>query len=78
MSAPKAPLVVNGWPIFAHPLLLDRLEVLLDEVERARDKDPLGFARKNCAKRLRMIADLAFNIIPEDPTLARHARRAVL
>lgn len=72
MSAPKGPLVVNGWTIFVHPLFLDQIDALLSEVERARDKDPIGFIRKNCAKRLRMIADLAFRIIPEGPTLPEY------
>ena len=72
MSAPKAPVVVNGWTIFAHPLFLDQLEALLGEVERAKAKDPIGFSRKNCAKRLRMIADLAFKVIPDNPALPEY------
>jgi hypothetical protein len=40
-----------------------------EEVERAHAKDPAGFARKNAMMRLRMIADLAFRIIPGPPRL---------
>ena len=29
----QAPLVVNGWSIYAHPLFLDQLEGLIEEVE---------------------------------------------
>lgn len=31
---------VNGWELFAHPLLLDQLEKLLAAVEKARAKQP--------------------------------------
>jgi toxin YhaV len=74
MNAPKSPVVINGWAVFAHPLFLDQLEALLAEVEQAKVKDPTGFIRKNCAKRLKMISDLAFRIIPADPT-AREYRQ---
>ncbi len=78
MSAPKSPVVVNGWAIFAHPLFLDQVEALISEVERAKAKDPQGFVRKNAAKRLRMIADLAFRIIPADPTAAEYRQGGTL
>jgi toxin YhaV len=67
LTAPKGPLVVNGWSIFAHPLFLNQVEALIVEVERARAKDPAGYARRNAAKRLAAIARLAFEIIPQDP-----------
>jgi toxin YhaV len=69
MSAAKpAPLVVNGWTIFAHPLFLDQLERLIRQVEALKRKDPKGFTRKNAAKRLAAIAKLAFEAIPQDPS----------
>lgn len=69
MSSRKpAPLVVNGWNVFAHPPFLDQLEARIREVERARKKDPKGYRGKNVTKRLAAIAKLAFTIIPEDPT----------
>ncbi len=69
MSRDKsAPLVVNDWTIFAHPLFLDQLEALIRQVEEFRQKDPNGFTRKNAAKRLAAIAKLAFDIIPQGPT----------
>lgn len=78
MSAPKSPVVVNGWTIFAHPLFLDQLETLLAEVERARAKDPTGFARKNAAKRLKAIVDLAFEVIPNDPAASAYRQGGTL
>lgn len=67
-----APLVVNGWTIFAHPLFLDQLDALTEQVEAQRLKDPLGYARKNAGKRLAAIAKLALDVIPQDPTRAEY------
>lgn len=67
MSGPQAPLVVDGWTLFAHPLFLDQLEALIAEVEEQKRRDPLGYARRNSAKRLKAIADLVFAVIPADP-----------
>ncbi len=68
MSGGKpAPLVVNGWAVFTHPLFLEQLEALTLQVEGLKQKDPDGFTRKNAAKRLAAIAKLAFDIIPQNP-----------
>ncbi|HXG29070.1 MAG TPA: type II toxin-antitoxin system YhaV family toxin [Nevskiales bacterium] len=60
----SAPLVVNGWAIYAHPLFLDPLDALIGEVEALKQKDPVGFTKKNATKRLAAIAKLAFEVIP--------------
>jgi toxin YhaV len=67
MSA-GAPLVVNGWTIYAHPLFLHQFEALIAQVEALKRKDPAGYASKNPTKRLAAIAKLAFDVIPQDPT----------
>ncbi|MEE9451494.1 MAG: type II toxin-antitoxin system YhaV family toxin [Gammaproteobacteria bacterium] len=74
----SAPLVVNGWSIFAHSLFLDQLEDLLDRVEALRQKDPVNYTKKNASKRLGAIAKLAFEIIPQDPTLSKYRQGATL
>ncbi len=61
------PLVVHGWTVFAHPLFLDQVDALLDEVEKAKARSPDNYRKKNAAKRLAAVAALAFNIIPQDP-----------
>jgi len=66
-QSPTVPLVVNGWAIFAHPLFLDQLEAVIKQVEVHRQKDPVGYVRKNASKRLAAIAKLAFEVIPQDP-----------
>lgn len=62
-----APLVVNGWSIFAHPVFLDQLETLIDEVEARKERDPQTWQKKNCAKLLAAIFKLITEIIPADP-----------
>lgn len=62
-----APLVINGWAILAHPLFLDQFEALLAQVEQLQARDPVGYVRKNAAKRLAAITTLAFEVIPQDP-----------
>lgn len=79
MSGGKpAPLVVNGWTIFAHPLFLDQLEALIRHVEPLKEKDPAGFVKKNAAKRLVAIAKLAFEVIPQDPARPEHRQGGTL
>lgn len=72
MPLSTKPMVVNGWTIFAHPLFLDALEALIQQVESLRLKDPLGYTNKNAAKRLAAIARLAFDVIPQDPTRSEY------
>lgn len=60
--------IVNGWTLFAHPLFLDQLEALIEQVETMRKRDPAGYTRKNATKRLAAITKLAFEVIPQDPT----------
>lgn len=68
MSGSKAaPVVVNGWTVFAHPLLLAQLELLTRQVEELKQKDSAGFVKKNATKRLAAIAKLQFKVIPQDP-----------
>lgn len=66
------PLVINGWTIFAHPLFLDQVETITQQVDVLRQKDPNGFTKKNSTKRLAAIAKLAFEVIPQDPARAEY------
>jgi toxin YhaV len=71
-------LVVNGWTIFAHPLFLDQLELLSQQVEAFRQKDAVNFVKKNATKRLAAIAKLAFEVIPQDPARAEYRQGSTL
>ena len=63
-----APLVVNGWSLFAHPLFTQQLNALTAQVAELQRKDPKGYQKKNATKRLAAIRQLAFEVIPQDPT----------
>lgn len=62
--------MISGWTIFAHPLFLNQVNLLMKEVERLKQKDSSTYRTKNATKRLAAIYKLAFNIIPSDPGLA--------
>ncbi|MGV0961407.1 MAG: type II toxin-antitoxin system YhaV family toxin [Limnohabitans sp.] len=53
---------------FAHPLFVAQLQALTAQVEALKAKDPEGYTRKNATKRLAAIRQLAFEVIPQDPT----------
>jgi toxin YhaV len=65
-------LVINGWTIYAHPFFLDQLEELIQKTEDLKVKDPKGYRKKNATKRLAAINNLAFEKIPQDPTLDKY------
>ena len=64
---PQAPLVVNGWSIYAHPIFLDQIDDLIKEVEARKAGAPMNWQKKNCAKRLVAILKLMTEAIPTDP-----------
>lgn len=61
-------MVVSGWTIYAHPLLLDQLEKLTVAVEKARQNDPEGYGSTPDAKVLAALRKLMFETVPGDPT----------
>lgn len=68
VGAPReAPFVVNGWSIYAHPVFLEQLEGLIEEVEARKAREPKIWHKKNCAKRLAAIFKLVTEDIPSDP-----------
>ncbi len=67
MSSKPAPLLIHGWTVFAHPLFLAQLEALAQEVEVLKQKDPVGYVKKNASKRLAATTKLAFDVIAQDP-----------
>jgi len=77
-SSKPAPLLIRGWTVFAHPLFLAQLEVLTQQVEALKQKDPIGYVKKNAAKRLAAINKLAFDVIPQDPTRPEYRQGGTL
>lgn len=77
-SSSAVPQVVNGWMIFAHPLFLDQVEALAQQVEVLKEKDPAGYLKRNASKRLAAINKLAFEVIPQDPGRAEYRQGGTL
>jgi toxin YhaV len=73
-----APLVINGWTVFAHPLFLNQFEALIRQVEGLKQKAPLGYLNKNASKRLAAIAKLVFDVIPQDPARPEYRQSTAL
>lgn len=65
-------MVANGWTIFFHPLFLDELDFLVSKTEELRKKDPDNFVKKNSSKRLAAILKLAFEVIPQNPSVPEY------
>ncbi len=71
-------MIIHGWKVFAHKLFLNQLEELTEQVEALHKKDPENYTKKNAAKRLAAIVKLAFDIIPQDPTLSDYRQGKTL
>lgn len=79
MSTDKtAPLVIHGWTVFVHPLFLAQIEALILQVESLKQKDPVGYVKKNASKRLAAITKLAFDVIPQNPTRPEYRQGGTL
>ena len=79
MTVPNpAPLVIHGWTVFALPLFIAQLNTLAEQVSSIKQKDPIGLEKKNSTKCLAVLTKLAFNIIPQDPTLPEYRQGKAL
>jgi toxin YhaV len=71
-------IVVNGWTIYAHPLLLDQLEKLTAVVEKAKAKNPQDWARTANAKVLAAVRSLMFETVPSNPARPEYRQGGTL
>ena len=62
----EALLVGNRWSFYAHPVFLDQLEAVIEEVEERKVRGPKNWHKKNCTKRLAAIFKLVTDVIPID------------
>ncbi|MCK1504555.1 type II toxin-antitoxin system YhaV family toxin [Bradyrhizobium sp. 18] len=69
---------INGWKIYAHPLFLDQLEAMIENVERARKKNPKDYKKRRAAKLLAAVLKVAFEDIPDNPTRDIYRQGATL
>jgi len=61
-------LVIHGWTILAHPMLLDQLEKLTSAVEKLAETKPDSYRQHANTKLLSALVALIFDKIPQDPT----------
>ncbi|QBR85317.1 type II toxin-antitoxin system YhaV family toxin [Legionella israelensis] len=59
-------------------MFMDEYEDLIHQVEKLKKKDPVNYKNKNITKRLAAISKLAFEIIPQDPTLPEYRQGTTL
>lgn len=71
-------VAVQGWDLFAHPLLLDQLDKLVAAVERERTRKPENYQSGANAKLLAALRRLTFEVIPEDPARADYRQGTTL
>ena len=64
----EVPLQIHGWRLYAHPLFLDQLNALINEVETLRRRDHQGYRSRNASERLAAITRLVLHDIPQDPS----------
>ncbi len=72
-SPSDEPLVINGWQIFAHPLIVGQIEKLIAAVEAGRGKPRNEVTASANFKLLALLYKTMFEDVPEDP--ARDAYR---
>ena len=72
------PIRVNGWSLFAHPLLLDQIDRLVTAVMREARPGQDGRAVSANAKLLAALYNLMFLQVPQDPTRDQYRQGATL
>jgi toxin YhaV len=72
------PLIINDWIILVHPLFIDQIAALTEEVEELKRKDSLNYRSKAPSKKLAAIFHLAFKQIPADPSLSEYRQGSTL
>ena len=65
----------HGWRIVFHPELVRQLRKLKEARERARRKDPHGFASNTNVKLLRALNRAMTEAIPQDPSRPEYGAR---
>ncbi len=75
---PMSDLKINGWSIYLHPLFVDALQKMMDDVRKARDADPENYRQKRAAKLLAATRKMAFEEIPANPSDAKFRQGSTL
>ncbi|MNZ32171.1 Toxin YhaV [compost metagenome] len=64
--------VVNDWGLFGHPLFLQRLDGLIEEVELLAEDDPEGFHHHPHYKLLEKVEASILERVPANPAAAEY------
>ena len=78
MTSDVAPVVVDGWTILAHPLLLEQIEALMTKVRALEAKDKSDFERTGAPRRLKAIRKLMFEVVPRNPAAPEYRQGKTL
>ena len=78
MSRSKTGQAAHAWAVYVHPLFVAQLEALTKQVEAQKQRDPIGYVKKNAYKRLTVINTLSREVIPQDPTRPEYRQGASL
>ncbi len=71
-------LVIHGWTILAHPLLLDQMEKLTSTVEQLARAKPGSYRQNANTKLLAALVTLIFEKIPQDPASVAYVQGKTL
>jgi toxin YhaV len=69
---------INGWELFAHPLLLDQLERLTAAVEKLQSDKPREYRSSANFKLLAALHQLLFVTVPLDPNQPQYRQGGTL
>lgn len=61
------PLIVNGWTLLFHDMMVGQIRKLADAFSRASLADPTGFRSNANVRVLASVAKLVLQVIPQDP-----------
>ena len=68
----------HGWKLLFYTEFSQQLAKLEDAADRARRKDPEGFASNSTVKLLRAVDRAISEVIPQDPSRAEYRQRNTL
>lgn len=61
------PLIVNGWTLLFHQMMIGQITNLADGYDRARRSDPDAYRSNANVRVLTSVAKLVLEVIPQDP-----------
>ncbi len=69
---------IHGWQVLGHSCFVNQFENLVLKVRKLKEKYPETYQQKNSTKMLEAIENLAFDIIPQDPTRSSYRQGLTL